>query len=197
MEEGIACYMEGTRLSRDSGPSTFRPWRNFERWSELREAVRSDDLIPLADLLNGTPQEFLQDGKNSLLTYYAQVWALVQFLQDGEGGKYSANFSKLIQDSATGKLAGRLAASKAIVGKKGRERAVQLRTGNAVILEYFNPDFATFTEEFNTFVKAITARGAGDRIFRGEFPLKTVEQPAKASAVAPAVVQPSVENKIR
>ena len=197
MEEGIACYMEGTRLSRDSGPSTFRPWRNFERWSELREAVRSDDLIPLADLLNGTPQEFLQDGKNSLLTYYAQVWALVQFLQDGEGGKYSANFSKLIQDSATGKLAGRLAASKAIVGKKGRERAVQLRTGNAVILEYFNPDFATFTEEFNTFVNAITARGAGDRIFRGEFPLQSVAPPAKASAVAPVVAQPSVENKIR
>ena len=197
MEEGIACYMEGTRLSRDSGPSTFRPWRNFERWSELREAVRSDDLIPLGELLDGTPQEFLQDGKNSLLTYYAQVWALVQFLQDGEGGKYSANFSKLIQDSASGKLAGRLAASKAIVGKKGRERAVQLRTGNAVILEYFNPDFATFTEEFNTFVKAITARGAGDRIFRGEFPLQPVAPPAKDSAGASAVAQPSVEIKSR
>ena len=197
MEEGIACYMEGTRLSRDSGPSTFRPWRNFERWSELREAVRSDDLIPLGELLDGTPQEFLQDGKNSLLTYYAQVWALVQFLQDGEGGKYSANFSKLIQDSASGKLAGRLAASKAIVGKKGRERAVQLRTGNAVILEYFNPDFATFTEEFNTFVKAITARGAGDRIFRGEFPLQPVASPAKDSAGASAVAQPSVEIKSR
>ena len=199
MEEGIACYMEGTRLSRDSGPSTFRPWRNFERWSELREAVRSDDLIPLADLLNGTPQEFLQDGKNSLLTYYAQVWALVQFLQDGEGGKYSANFSKLIQDSANGKLAGRLAASKAIMGKKGRDRAVQLRTGNAVILEYFNPDFATFSDEYSTFVKAITARGAGDRIFRGEFPLlpatPTSTAPVVTPATTPVVGQPTLENK--
>ena len=83
------------------------------------------------------------------------------------------------------------------MGKKGRERAVQLRTGNAVILEYFNPDFATFSDEYSTFVKAITARGAGDRIFRGEFPLQPMEQPAKDSAVAPAVAQPSVENKSR
>ena len=197
LEEGIACYMEGTRLSRDGGPSTFRPWRNFERWSELREAVRSDELIPLAQLLDGTPQEFLKDGKNSLLTYYAQVWALVQFLQDGEGAKYSENFSKLIQDAASGKLAGRLAASKAIIGKKGRERAVQLRTGNAVILEYFNPDFATFSDEYSTFVKAITVRGAGDRIFRGECPLVPAGSPSNSAAVAPAAAQPSVENKSR
>ena len=66
-----------------------------------------------------------------------------------------------------------------------------------MILEYFNPDFATFTEEFNTFVKAITARGAGDRIFRGEFPLQPVAPPAKDSAGASAVAQPSVEIKSR
>ncbi|MSR33390.1 MAG: DUF1570 domain-containing protein [Phycisphaerales bacterium] len=197
MEEGISCYMEGTRLSRDGAPSTFRPWRNFERWSELREAVRADELSSLAELLDGTPQEFLQDGKNSLLTYYAQVWALVQFLRDGESGKYRESFSQLIQDAASGKLAGRLAASKAIIGKKGRERAVQLRTGNAVILEYFNPDFATFSDEYTTFVKAITARGAGDRIFRGEFPLLPAEPPSTASIVAPTVAQPALENKKR
>ena len=186
LEEGIACYMEGTRLSRDGGPSTFRPWRNFERWSELREAVRDDELSPLGELLDGTPQEYLQDGKNSLLTYYAQVWALVQFLRDGESGKYRESFSQLIQDAASGKLAGRLAASKSIIGKKGRERAVQLRTGNAVILEYFNPDFATFSDEYSTFVKAITARGAGDRIFRGEFPLLPVTLPSTAPVATPA-----------
>ena len=193
LEEGIACYMEGTRLSRDGGPSAFRPWRNFERWSELREAVRSEELSTLGELLNGTPQEFLSDGKNSLLTYYAQVWALVQFLRDGENGKYRDSFAQLIQDAVTGKLAGRLAASKAIIGKRGRERAVQLRTGNAVILEYFNPDFATFSEEYNAFVNAITARGTGDRIFRGEFPLQAnitpVVEPTVAPTVAPAVIQ--------
>ena len=201
LEEGIACYMEGTRLSRDGGPSTFRPWRNFERWSQLREALRSDDLIPLGELLDGTPQEFLKDGKDSLLTYYSQVWALVQFLRDGENGKYRENFSQLIQDASTGKLAGRLASSKAIVGKVGRHRAVELRTGNAVILEYFNSDFANFVDEFNNFVVAITTRGAGDRIFRGEFPLKPAAVVAPVAkpipAVAPVVDQPGVEIKSR
>jgi len=201
LEEGIACYMEGTRLSRDGGPSTFRPWRNFERWSQLREALRGDDLIPLGELLDGTPQEFLKDGKDSLLTYYSQVWALVQFLRDGENGKYRESFSQLIQDASTGKLAGRLASSKAIVGKVGRHRAVELRTGNAVILEYFNSDFANFVDEFNNFVVAITTRGAGDRIFRGEFPLKPAAVVAPVAkpipAVAPVVDQPGVEIKSR
>ncbi|MCE9618859.1 MAG: DUF1570 domain-containing protein [Planctomycetes bacterium] len=193
LEEGIACYMEGTRLSRDGGPSTFKPWRNFERWSELRRSLRAGQLIPLGDLLDGSPQDFLRDGKNSLLTYYAEVWALVQFLQDGEGGKYREKLSQVVQDAASGKLAGRLASSPAIVGKSGRERAIQLRSGNAVVLEYFNPDFATFRDEFDTFVKAITERSAGDKIARGEFPLKPAE-PAAAGAVSGKV---DVENKSR
>ncbi len=172
LEEGIACYMEGTRLSRDGGPSTFKPWRNFERWSELRRAARDGALIPLGKLLDETPQAFLRDGKNSLLTYYAQVWALVQFLEDGEGGKYRGTLAQVLQDAASGRLAGRLAASPAIVGSSGRERAVRLRTGNAILLEYFNPDFATFREEYEAFVNAITQRSAGDRIARGECPLK-------------------------
>ena len=197
LEEGIACYMEGTRLSRDGGPSTFRPWRNFERWSELREAVRADELSPLGELLDGTPQEYLQDGKNSLLTYYAQVWALVQFLRDGESGKYRESFSQLIQDAASGKLAGRLAASKAIIGKKGRHRAIELRTGNAVILEYFNADFPRFVEEFGNFVQAITSRGAGDKIYRGEFPLKPAPIATPVPVVAPSADQSELKNKSR
>ena len=197
MEEGIACYMEGTRLSRDGGPSTFRPWRNFERWSELREAARAEDLIPVSELLDGTPQEFLQNGKKSLLTYYAQVWALVHFLREGENGKYRDQFSQLIQDSITGKLAGRLALSKAIVGKTMRHRAVELRTGNAVILEYFNADFPRFVEEFSNFVQAITSRGAGDKIYRGEFPLKPAPIATPVPVVAPSVDQSELKNKSR
>jgi hypothetical protein len=197
MEEGIACYMEGTRLSRDGGPSTFRPWRNFERWSELREAARAEDLIPVSELLDGTPQEFLQNGKNSLLTYYAQVWALVHFLREGENGKYRDQFSQLIQDSITGKLAGRLALSKAIVGKTMRHRAIELRTGNAVILEYFNTDFPRFVEEFGNFVQAITSRGAGDKIYRGEFPLKPAPIATPVPVVAPSADQSELKNKSR
>jgi len=197
MEEGIACYMEGTRLSRDGGPSTFRPWRNFERWSELREAARAEDLIPVSELLDGTPQEFLQNGKNSLLTYYAQVWALVHFLREGENGKYRDQFSQLIQDSITGKLAGRLALSKAIVGKTMRHRAIELRTGNAVILEYFNADFPRFVEEFGNFVQAITSRGAGDKIYRGEFPLKPAPIETPVPVVAPSADQSELKNKSR
>ena len=197
MEEGIACYMEGTRLSRDGGPSTFRPWRNFERWSELREAARAEDLIPVSELLDGTPQEFLQNGKNSLLTYYAQVWALVHFLREGENGKYRDQFSQLIQDSITGKLAGRLALSKAIVGKTMRHRAIELRTGNAVILEYFNADFPRFVEEFGNFVQAITSRGAGDKIYRGEFPLKPAPIATPVPVVAPSADQSELKNKSR
>ena len=70
-----------------------------------------------------------------------------------------------------------------------------------MILEYFNSDFANFVDEFNNFVVAITTRGAGDRIFRGEFPLKPAAVVAPVAkpipAVAPVVDQPGVEIKSR
>jgi hypothetical protein len=76
LEEGIACYMEGVRGGVDGAPPTFIPWRNFERFGELRDVVARNRLIPLEELVQGTPQDALANGRTTLLGYYAQVWAL-------------------------------------------------------------------------------------------------------------------------
>jgi hypothetical protein len=58
--------------------------------------------------------------------------------------------------------------------------------GNAVVLEYFNPDFAAFEDEYQRFIEAVAKRGAGDRIFRGESPLTEMSPVPAAPAKPPA-----------
>ena len=83
LEEGLACYMEGVRGNSNGAPPTFMPWRNFERFGELRDVVARERFVSLAELVEGTPQDYLRDGRNTLLGYYAQTWALVHFLMEG------------------------------------------------------------------------------------------------------------------
>lgn len=184
MEEGLACWMEGTRLTREGTPSPFRPWRNFERWNELRSAVREDRLLPLDELLESSPQRCLERGKDDLLTYYAQCWALVHFLQEGADGRYRDGLRRLLLDAASGVLPQRLAEGDAIADPVVRRRAARSRVGKLVALEYFDRDFAAFTTAYDGFVEEITRRGAGDRIYRGESPITAV--PAAAPGTPPA-----------
>jgi len=184
MEEGLACWMEGTRITKDGEPTAFRPWRNFERWNELRGAVQDDRVLTLGELLETSPQQCLEKNKETLLSYYAQCWALIHFLNEGEGGKYQKGMKQLLQDAAEGKLAAKLLSSRAIPNPTLRQRAARSRVGNFVALEYFNADFAAFESEYNRFLGLITKRGAGDRIYRGENPL--LEKAPTAATKPPA-----------
>ena len=185
LEEGLACYMEGTRLSREGRPTRFSPWRNMERWNEARNAVRGENLLPLQELLDTTPQARLERGKDELLAYYAQCWALVQFLQEGDGGRYRDALRRLLGDAAEGRLVSRLEASPLLAGADdaARRRAARSRSGSLVMREYVRADLARMDADFRAFLSTITRRGAGDRIFRGESPLS---EPAPATTASPA-----------
>jgi hypothetical protein len=172
-DEGLATWMEGHRWARDADRPTFNPWRNFERFGELREAVRDQELIPLEELLDGVPQGFLKDGTSRLLTYYAQVWALIHFLVEGEGGKYRAGLERLVDDAVNGRVSARVAE----VAGMPRRRIVPASAGRAVFAVYFGTDLDRVGAEYDAFVWRITARGAGDCIWKGESPL-TLPPPA-------------------
>ncbi|MFM1831491.1 MAG: hypothetical protein RLZZ558_1831 [Planctomycetota bacterium] len=178
MEEGLACWMEGTRLTRTGVPTAFRPWRNFERWNELRNASRAGRLMPLSELLETSPQICLERSKDDLLTYYAQCWALIHFLNEGEGGRHAAALRQVLADAAAGSLATRLSASQRIQDPALRRRALQNRLGSAILLEYFTADLPGLQQAYEAFVEQVCRRGAGDRIYRGESPLSDA---AKAS----------------
>ena len=170
LEEGIATYMEG-HLSRPDGIPKFRPWANLERYHTLRDAVREDRLIPLGDLLQRTPQSFLERGRNKLLIYYAQVWALTHFLAEGEQGRYRPALHELLLDTAQGRLSGRILSSKFISPSQRRRVAANVRIGPWVLLDYFDSDLASFEQRYTFFVRQIVKTGGRDRIVQGQSPL--------------------------
>lgn len=172
MEEGIACWMEAVRPGRgEASTRPFMPWRNYERFGELRNGARTDTFIPLEALLDSTPEQFLKQGKDRLLLYYAQVWALVHFLNEGENGRYRDALRQLVSDAAAGRLAGRMANSQAFPNPRARSMHLASRVGKWVLLEYFNPRFAEIKEQYERFLREVTASGASQRVWRGESPL--------------------------
>ena len=174
LEEGIACYMEGVRGGVDGAPPTFIPWRNFERFGELRDVVARNRLIPLEELVQGTPQDALANGRTTLLGYYAQVWALVHFLNEGEGGRYRRGLERLLSDAVEGRIAGTLWESSRAGTRNERRMAIGRQVGPAVLREYFAEDLPRISAEYDAFVRAVVARGNGEKIWRGESPLKVI-----------------------
>lgn len=175
LEEGIATYMEGFRIDEERAP-LFAAWRNFERFGELREAVRGERLIPLQAILEKTPQEFLGQGKDKLLVYYAQVWALTHFLVEGSEGRYRAQLSELLQDAVQGSISTSLLA--AVDDSDSREAlqrglargGIRALPGPLVAQTYFAKEIDVLAQEYEDFVRRLCVRGSGDAIWRGQTP---------------------------
>ncbi len=161
LEEGVATYMEGYRYDRGREQlPEFSPTSNRERRQTLSDAVRRDQLISLDALLTRTPQAFLNESKDSLLTYYAQVWALTRFLAEAEDGRYRNSLAVVLLDAAEGRLVGRMAVSDYLPKRRGS--AFSGRVGPAVVQEYFNPDLAAFEAEYLAFIDQILQQARTD-----------------------------------
>jgi len=172
LEEGIATYMEGNRFRRGSERPAFMPWRNFERYGELRDTVRTGRLVPLAELIDGSPQRFLERGRGSLLSYYAQVWALVHFLLEGEDGAHRAGLLQAVSDAAHGQLVGRLAESDAVPRGAARRLVNRGQHGRLLVEEYISRDLEELSRQYEAFVRQIVSSGSASRIWRGQSPLE-------------------------
>jgi hypothetical protein len=212
LEEGIAAYMEGHRISPESGEPVFTPWRNFERFGELRDAVRRGRMVPVDQILNSTAQEYLADGRERLLTYYAQVWALVHYLREGEDGAYSTGLSRLLSDCVSGRTVESLRKApmtpdEARALERTLRRGTRMVPGDYWIRAYFTPDLERFASGYRSFIDDIVARGSGDAIWRGRSPVlarraagaqpsagaganAAASDAAAAAAVAPPVPAP-------
>ncbi len=184
LEEGIACYMEGVRGGVNGGPPTFIPWRNFERYGELRDVVYQNRIVPLEEFVQGTPQDYLKDGRRTLLAYYAQAWALVHFLAEGEGGRYRKGLERLLTDGIEGRIASTIWESNKAGTRSERRMAIGRQVGAAVLREYFAEDLKRISAEYEAFVRELVKRGNGEKIWRGESPFAqpqlTVPLPSNA-----------------
>lgn len=95
VHEGLAVCCEGQRWD-DHGIREFDPWYNPSRRNELAAALIGDYLHPLRRLLETDAGHIISGSNRSVGAYYGQVWALVLFLREGEGGKYAAGFQRLL-----------------------------------------------------------------------------------------------------
>ena len=154
LEEGIACYMEGFRMPPGAPVPTFLPWRNAERYSELRSAFRKGRLPALREFLEGSPQSFLAVSRDAQLAYYAQAWALVHFLREGEGGRWRPRLEAALQQAVRGEL------------------PAAARTGPGFLVIAIEPDFDAFARAYDRFVGALVDANSWDRVIRGESPLE-------------------------
>ncbi len=171
LEEGIATLMEGYRWDEVSPERPiFLPWANVDRFSRLRDMVNEGRQFGLEELLDQRPQDLLNVVDNErALDYYSQVWALVHFLREAEGGKYRQQLSKLARDANQGYLFQTIRSNSS---QLEFAELVRRRAGPAVFRVYFNDDLDEASREYDTFLQRITATGARDRVVAGRSPLR-------------------------
>ena len=171
LEEGIACFMEGFRQPKDAAEPIFLPWRNPERYAELRTAARKGRLATLREVLEGSPQQFLETSRDAQLAYYAQVWALVHYIRDGEGGRYRAGLESLLNDAVSGQIPARIRSSPAIPDARARRLALDAKAGIWLVEVYLDDEYERFERGYDRFVGSLIESNAWDRVMRGESPI--------------------------
>lgn len=160
LEEGVAVYMEG--ILTEGGAPQFLSWANVERFEQLRHAADRGSLLPLDRLLASTPQDQIAGGLEGTLTYYAQLWALIHFLDEGEGTRHRAGVAQALSDAAAGRL-------DSTAGARLTLKAAP--TATDVFKAYFGPDLDAMDSEFRKFTATIVARGTAETIGHGISPL--------------------------
>jgi hypothetical protein len=165
LEEGVATFMEGHRWEQQT--PVFRPWANVQRFDQLRNASQKGELLPLPELLDSRPQDLLDYSDDRVLGFYAQTWALVHFLREGEGGKYRASLLALLNDAAEGRLSERLTTQ---LGDRAGGSALVQRTGPGVFLAYFSADIDAVALEYQRFLESLVQTGARSAIADGRNP---------------------------
>ncbi|QOI99606.1 MAG: hypothetical protein HRU70_03580 [Phycisphaeraceae bacterium] len=169
LDEGVATYMEGFRWDpKEPDRPVFLPWSNLERYETLRWTAARGRLMPLGELLRSSPQSLMEQDPRSPLRYYAQVWGLIHFLREGEGGKYSPALSKLLLDASQGRVGETV--REAMGGPAARAFATR-RDGTVVFSAYFTPDLDRLDQEFRAFIDEISSRGHRQKVSQGKSPI--------------------------
>jgi len=166
LEEGMATQFEGYGWT--GGKPVFRSWSNLERFDRLRALVAAGRLKPLQDLIASQPKDFLDKPGEGLLDFYAQAWALIHFLREGNNGAYRQPLAQLLNDAVAGDVRAHLAE---FLGPGGLKAQGQTSYGTVVFRAYFDPDLAGANRAYKAFVEAIVQTGGRERVTAGKSPV--------------------------
>ena len=146
LNEGLATYCEGFDFR--NGLPVFLPRRNTFRLNPLRQALISDELIPLRQILSTHAGEVVSEGHSGHTSaYYAQVWALTVFLRHGQQGKYADGFARMMEDVRNGSLHTKARAARLTSGTPS-----EVSSGEAVFRAYITHDLDTFEQEYRDYM---------------------------------------------
>ena len=165
LEEGIATYMEGFNWHpQQPDAPVFKPWANMERFRALRTAAQARRLLTLPELISTTPQELIQRDQDMALVWYAQVWALIHFLNEADDRSYHKGFTSMLEDAAAGSLHRSASRFQNLSQSTGR--------GSGTLFErYFGASAAALDPAYQRFIARVTAPGGQDSIVAGVSPL--------------------------
>ena len=139
LEEGLATRMEGLRITA-SGVEPDPSW-NPERWRRLRMLVYRDRLQPLREFMRDDPYAALERGRESLLDYYAQAWALATFLLEADPAT-RAGVGRLLADASAGTMSSRL-----------RDAPRGLSRNEQVLVTWIEPDIDALDIRFSSWAR--------------------------------------------
>lgn len=146
LNEGLAVICEGQRWDQH-GLKEFDPWYNPLRRNDLSQALIANRLHPLRHLLETHAGEVIQGSTQGVTTYYAQLWALILFLREGQHGKYAAQFNQMLADLATPQ-----AEQRARTAHIWSERDA-FNFGEALFRAYISEDIAAVEQEYFAFLR--------------------------------------------
>jgi hypothetical protein len=146
LNEGLAVYCEGQRWN-DTRLDHFDPAFNPDRQSHLVEALVSERLLSLRDLLETNAGEVMDGTTRQVVTYYAQVWGLMMFLLEGADGRYAEDFGRLLRSVSAGDL--RQHARAAFISSEERD----FNYGTAVFRSFISDDIEAVEREYRAFLR--------------------------------------------
>lgn len=144
LNEGLAVYCEGLRWS-GGRVNQLDAWNNPFRRNALADALVRDKLYPLRELLRINAGHVIGTNAERIATYYGQLWGLMLYLKEGEGGRYAEPFAELCTRLATSDLDPHVRAAQLT-------HAAPLSHGEAVFSAFITPDFDAFEAGFREFL---------------------------------------------
>lgn len=146
LNEGLAVVCEGQRWGSQT-IDRFDPWYNPTRRNDLADAIAGDRLHPLRKLLSTDAGRIIGGSSRAVGAYYAQLWALILFLREGTGGKYAADFQRLLDSLGRGELEAHARA--AHIGSESPE----FNFGAEVFRGFISADLDALESEYQAFMR--------------------------------------------
>lgn len=145
INEGLATYYEAHEW--EGCTSVFTPNKNLFRRNNLSDALCRKKLFPLKQLLETHAGEIGKLPQPQVLTYYAQLWGLIQYLQDPCSGVYHANFKRLMCELGTRAMSVKVRGYLATV-----QVSEKMSFGEAAFRAYISDDLERFEEDFCSYL---------------------------------------------